>query len=135
MNSNKSLFNKIKKGGIVLSLGLGFMLLSDVEANAQIWRQDNRQENRRDRREDRRENRQDRRDARAEGYRDGLEEGAEDARARRRSNPQGENSYRSANGHNSRQEIQAYRTAFIQGYREGYNRYRRSNNRSNGRWW
>jgi hypothetical protein len=122
MNTNKSLLNKIKKGGIALSLGLGFLLLSDVEANAQTWGNQ--------RRENRQERREDRRDARAEGYRDGLEEGAEDARAGRRLNPYTENSYRGADGHNSRAEIQAYRTAFVQGYREGYNRYRRSNYRT-----
>lgn len=126
MNTNKSFINKIKKGGIALSLGLGFLLLSDVEANAQTWRNQRANENRQERREDRR-------DARSEGYRDGLEEGAEDARAGRRLNPYTENSYRGADGHNSRAEIQAYRTAFVQGYREGYNRYRREhrNNRRN----
>lgn len=114
MYINKSIINKIKLFGFALSLVFSFMLLSPVETNAQTRRQ---------------VRVQDRRDAALEGYRRGLREGPEDARNGRRRNARGENSYRGANGHNSRSEIQAYRAAFIRGYNEGYNRYMRENGR------
>ncbi len=123
MNTNKTPKRTIKGFGIGLALLFSFMLLSGIDVNSQTMRQERRQ----DRREDRQERREDRRDARQDGYRDGLREGAEDARARRRANAQAENDYRRAGGENNQRERQAYRTGFIQGYREGYSRYNRSN--------
>jgi hypothetical protein len=116
MNTNKSMQNKIKGFGIALSLVLGFMLFSGIEANAQ-W-----QQNRRD----------DVRDARQDGYREGVEEGREDAREGRRFDPYSKNDYRRAGGENSRREQQAFRNRFLQGYRQGYESNNRYGNRNNG---
>lgn len=76
--------------------------------------------------------------ARRNGYEDGLRAGAEDARDGDRYNPQGHSDFRRAtDGYNSRygnrgQYQQAYRDAFVQGYREAYSRNNTRNR--NGRW-
>jgi hypothetical protein len=77
--------------------------------------------------------------ARRNGYEDGLRAGAEDARDGDRYNPQGHSDFRKASdGYNSRygnkgQYMQAYRDAFVQGYREAYGSNNSNRNR-NGRW-
>jgi flagellar biosynthesis/type III secretory pathway protein FliH len=132
MNTNKSTKRTIKGLGIGLALLFSFMLLPGIDVNAQIIRQDRRQDRREDRQDRRQDRRDDRRDARQDGYEDGLREGAEDARARRRSNAQAESDYRRAGGENNPRERQAYRTGFLLGYREGYNRNIRSNRNRRG---
>lgn len=84
--------------------------------------------------------------ARQQGYSDGLGTGAADAQRGKSYKPQrshywkdGTDGYNSSYG-NKGQYKQVYRDAFVQGYREGYQRYagydRRSNNGrwGNGRW-
>ena len=79
--------------------------------------------------------------ARQQGYSNGLSVGAGDAQRNKSFDPQrsrywknGTDGYNSAYG-NKGQYKQVFRDAFLQGYREGYQRYagydRRSNN---GRW-
>jgi len=85
--------------------------------------------------------------ARDQGYRDGLSTGASDAQRGQSYDPQrshywknGTDGYNSSYG-NKGQYKQAFREAFDQGYREGFQRYgnnRRGNNNgrrgNNGRW-
>jgi hypothetical protein len=125
MNSSNSKRGTIWGAGLMAAAG--FVLMLGADANAQTMQQERRQ----DRQENRQDRREDRRDSRQDGYQAGLQEGAEDARARRRSNPQGEVDYRRAGGANNARERQAYRTGFIQGYNEGYRNNRRGGRRGN----
>ena len=81
--------------------------------------------------------------AREQGYRNGLSTGASDAQRGQSYNPQrshfwknGTDGYNNSRYENRCQYKQVFRDAFVQGYREGYQRYggynRRGNN--NGRW-
>lgn len=79
--------------------------------------------------------------AREQGYRNGLATGAADAQRGQSYNPQRSHFWRNGtDGYNSRygnrgQYKQIFRDAFVQGYREGYQRYGGYNRRSNnGRW-
>jgi|KBSMisStandDraft_5_1062788.scaffolds.fasta_scaffold12446_2 hypothetical protein len=80
--------------------------------------------------------------AREQGYRNGLSTGASDAQRGQSYNPQrshfwrnGTDGYSGSYG-NRGQTKQVFRDAFVQGYREGYQRYGGYNNRrgNNGRW-
>jgi|GEM_PF-2065162 len=128
--------NKIKKIGILLSLILGFMLISSTETSAQY----------RDNRNSRRDNR-DYNDyygynsygsaadiARKFGYQDGLNDGGDAAREGDSYHPQNSGDWqKGTNGYESRYGSkgaykQAYRQAYVEGYNAGYQR--RSNNRA-----
>ena len=79
--------------------------------------------------------------ARQQGYSNGLSTGAADAQRGQSYNPQrshywknGTDGYNSSYG-NKGQYKQVFRDAFVQGYREGYQRYAGYNRRgNNGRW-
>lgn len=154
----KKYTRKLKNTGLVLSLGLGVLMLSGVTANAQ-YRGDDRQErreDRRERRENRREDRRDRREDRDElrgtynsygnnvfrqaqenGYREGLFAGQDDARAGRY-NPQRSNQYKKGtSGYSNRYGNKdayrdAYRRAFLQGYEQGQNQINGNRSRRRG---
>ena len=80
--------------------------------------------------------------AREQGYRNGLATGASDAQRGQSFNPQrshfwknGTDGYNSSYGGNRGQYKQVFRDAFVQGYREGFQRYGYNNRRGhNGRW-
>ena len=131
--------NKLKKIGILLSLILGFMLISSTETNAQY----------RDNRYSRRDNREynnyygynsygyNTADiARKYGYQDGLNDGADASREGDRYHPRnsgdwqkGTNGYESRFGSKSAYK-QAYRQAYLEGYNAGYQRRDRNNGRA-----
>ncbi|HEY8223933.1 MAG TPA: hypothetical protein VIG25_01565 [Pyrinomonadaceae bacterium] len=78
--------------------------------------------------------------ARQQGYSYGLNTGAADAQRGQSYNPQrsryfknGTEGYNSYYG-NKGQYKQAFRDAFVQGYREGYQRYAYNRRSNNGRW-
>lgn len=87
--------------------------------------------------------------ARQQGYSSGLNAGASDGQRNRRFDPERSSAYKNGtSGYDSRfgnkgQYKQIFRDAFLQGYREGYQRYaydpydrrnNRSDRRNNGRW-
>lgn len=130
----------MKKAGLVLSLGLGVVLLSGVDASAQRRNDDDRRERReerQERREDRREDREELRgtynrygnnvfrQAQDNGYREGLQLGQDDAQQGRRRNPQTFNQYKKGtSGYSNRYGNKdayrdAYRRSFLQGYAQG----------------
>jgi hypothetical protein len=116
--------NKIGRIGLLLSLILGFMLISGTAVNAQSIRiypqdRDNYSNNRSEMR----------RMARRDGYRAGLVEGASDARSGYRYNPSiDDNDRRGMYGYNSGYNNDrgwyrgAYREGYVDGYRDGYRR-------------
>ena len=131
--------------GYLLAFFLLFGVLTVASSSAQAqWRDRDR-----DRRDDRWERRDDRyRDrnygnygyeqARQQGYSYGLNVGAADAQRGQSYNPQRSKYSRNATeGYNSYgnrdQYKQVFRSAFEQGYREGFQRYG-YNRRGNGRW-
>jgi len=75
-----------------------------------------------------------------QGYQDGINTGSRDAERRQNFNPQRSHFYRNGHGDNggygridnSYQFQQAYRSGFLRGYQEGYQRYGGYNRRSNG---
>lgn len=80
-----------------------------------------------------------------QGYQDGINTGSRDAERRQNYDPQRSHFYRNGHGDNggygridnSYQFQQAYRTGFLRGYQEGFQRYgayNRRNNSRNGRW-
>jgi len=78
-----------------------------------------------------------------QGYQDGINTGARDAERRQNFNPQRSHFYRNGHGDNggygridnSWQYQQAYRSGFMRGYQDGYQRYGGYNRRgNNGRW-
>lgn len=115
--------DKIKKVGLVLSLILGFIVISGTSAQAQ-WRDNNRNV-----RNDRYYGNSDTsRIAQQYGYRDGFRDGLDAAREGDRYHPQnsgdwqkGTNGYEDRHGSKSLYK-QSYRAAYIQGYQAGYNR-------------
>jgi hypothetical protein len=127
-----TLTSKFKRIGLVLSLVLGFMLLSSASVQAQYRDRDYGRN-----RSSRSYENQMYRVAQDYGYRDGINKGAEDARDRDRYNPERSNEYKKAtNGYDSDYRNkegykQAYRDAFQHGYDEGYNRYGYNDNRNN----
>jgi hypothetical protein len=79
--------------------------------------------------------------ARQQGYSYGLNVGAADAQRGQSYKPQrsryfkdADQGYRSDFG-NKGQYKQVFRDAFVQGYREGYQRYAYNRRSNNGRWW
>ena len=105
--------HKISRIGILLSLILGFMLISGTMAKAQyirinppyqVYNYNNRAEMRRE--------------ARQNGYRNGFSEGAADARNRNGYHPDVD--YRS--NYEGGMMRDAYREGYLNGYREGYRR-------------
>lgn len=152
---------KIKKAGLVLSLGLGVLMVSGVEANAQRRDDDDRrerQEERRERREDRRENRREEREERREdreelrgtynrygnnvfrqaqenGFREGLQQGQDDAAQGRYRNPQSSNFYKKAtSGYSNRYgNKEAYRDAYRRAFIQGYQQGQNQNNGNRNR--
>ncbi len=122
--------DKIKKVGLVLSLILGFIVISGTSAQAQ-WR-DNRNV-----RDDRYSgSRYDTsRIAQQYGYRDGLRDGLDAAREGDRYHPQNSGDWqKGTNGYEDRYGSkgaykQSYRAAYIQGYQAGYNRNGNRGNR------
>ena len=76
--------------------------------------------------------------AREQGYRNGLATGASDAQRRQSYSPQRSHFWRNGTDgsfSNRGQAKQVFRDAFVQGYREGYQRYAYDNRRgNNGRW-
>jgi len=79
--------------------------------------------------------------ARQQGYSNGLSTGAADAQRGQSYNPQrshywknGSDGYGSSSYGNRGQFKQVFRDAFVQGYREGYQRYAGNRRGNNGRW-
>jgi hypothetical protein len=117
----------IKKTAILLSLVLGFVLISNTSAQAQSYAYGN----------ERRSSVTYSNDyesegtqvARQYGYEDGLEDGADAGRERDAYHPEnsgdwqkGTNGYEDRFGSKSAYK-QAYRAAYLQGYRDGYKQY------------
>jgi hypothetical protein len=125
MYSNNILCN-IKKTAILLSLAIGFVLISDTAAQAQegyyrvvrqinVYTDDYRSEGLNA--------------ARQYGYEDGFKDGAEAGRERDAYHPEnsgdwqkGTNGYEDKFG-NKKIYKRAYREAYLQGYKEGYSQY------------
>jgi hypothetical protein len=130
-------------GGYLLAFFLLFGILTVASSSAQAqWR--DRDRDRRDDRWDRRDDRYRNRNngyeiARQQGYSYGMNVGAADAQRGQSYNPQRSKYWRNATeGYNSYygnrgQYKEVFRSAFEQGYREGFQRYGYNNNRR-GRW-
>jgi hypothetical protein len=77
-----------------------------------------------------------------QGYQDGLYTGSRDAQRGQNYDPQRSHFYRNGHGNNggygridnTYQFQQAYRSGFLRGYQEGYQRYGGYNRRNNGRY-
>lgn len=135
-------YSSKKVGGYILALFLilGFTAIASTTAQAQ-WRRDRDDRYRRDRdyRDDRYRRDRDYRDdryrrnnyevARQQGYSYGMSVGAADAQRRQSYNPQRSRYWKNATeGYNSSygnkgQYKQIFRSAFEQGYREGWQRF------------
>ena len=124
----------------------GILAVGATSTNAQWRRDDRRYDDRYDRRYDDRYDRRNRGNnsyqvAQQQGYSYGLSVGSADAQRGQSFNPQRSRYFKNATeGYNSYygnkgQYKQVFRDAFVQGYREGYQRYGYNNRRSNnGRW-
>jgi hypothetical protein len=126
-------------GGYALAFFVLFGMAAVGSSSAQgQWRRDDRRYDRDDWRRDRYYN-NGFQVARQQGYRYGLNAGSVDAQRNRRFDPQRSSTYRKGTeGYNSSfgnkgQYKQIFRDAFVQGYREGYQRFA-YNRRDNGRW-
>lgn len=132
--------DKIKKIGLILSLIIGFIALTNTTAEAQYRVYGGYDRNDQNYGNNYRNNALN--VARQYGYRDGLNDGADAAREGDRFHPQnsgdwqkGTNGYEDRFGSKSAYKS-AYREAYMQGYREGFNRvnnrgYNRNYNRRN----
>lgn len=125
MYSNRILCS-IKKTAILLSLALGFVLISDNAAQAQNRYNRNERQYRVYSYESGNEGI---RAARQYGYEDGFEDGADAGRERDAYHPEnsgdwqkGTNGYEDKFG-NKKLYKQAYRQAYLQGYKQGYKQY------------
>ena len=136
----KLAYSSKKMGGYLLAFFLLFGIITVASSSAQAqypnWERD-RRDDRWERREDRWERRQGLERARQQGYSYGMSVGAADAQRNQSFNPQRSRYYRNGTeGYdrdfgNRGQYRQVFRSAFIQGYREGYQRF--AYNRR-GRW-
>src|SRR5688500_2036484 len=136
-------YSSMKTGGYLLAFFLLFGILVTVAsstAQAQYRRSDRygNDRYRRDRDSDYRNRQSGFQAARQQGYSYGMNVGAADAQRGQRFNPQrsrysrdGTQGYSSYYG-NRGQDRQVFRDAFLQGYREGYQRF--AYNRGRGRW-
>jgi hypothetical protein len=127
-----------KTGGYLLAFFLLFGIITVASSSAQAqWRDDR---YRRDRDWEYRNRQNGLQVARQQGYSYGMNVGAADAQRGQSYNPQRSRYYRDGSqGYNSYygnrgQYRQVFRSAFLQGYREGFQRYA-SNNRRYGRRW
>jgi hypothetical protein len=139
----KLAYSSKRIGGYLLAFFLLFGILTVASSSAQAqWR--DRDRDRRDDRWDRRDDRYRNRNngyeiARQQGYSYGMNVGAADAQRGQSYNPQRSKYWRNATeGYNSYygnrgQYKEVFRSAFEQGYREGFQRYGYNNNRR-GRW-
>ena len=140
-------YSSLKKGGYLLAFFLLFGILVTVSsstAQAQYpWGRDDRYRDdryRRDRDWDYRNRQSVFQVARQQGYSYGMNVGAADAQRGQSYNPQRSRYYRDVTfGYNSYygnrgQYRQVFRDAFLQGYREGYQRYAYNNRRYGRRW-
>jgi hypothetical protein len=139
----KLAYSSKRIGGYLLAFFLLFGILTVASSGAQAqWR--DRDRDRRDDRWDRRDDRYRNRNngyeiARQQGYSYGMNVGAADAQRGQSYNPQRSKYWRNATeGYNSYygnrgQYKEVFRSAFEQGYREGFQRYGYNNNRR-GRW-
>lgn len=140
-------YSSLKKCGYLLAFFLLFGILVTVSsstAQAQYpWGRDDRYRDdryRRDRDWDYRNRQSVFQVARQQGYSYGMNVGAADAQRGQSYNPQRSRYYRDATfGYNSYyrnrgQYRQVFRDAFLQGYREGYQRYAYNNRRYGRRW-
>ena len=143
----KSYYSSKRASGYFLAFFVlfGIVAVGATTANAQWRRDDRRYDDRRyDDRDDWRRNRgynNSYQVAQQQGYSYGLNVGAADAQRGQSFNPQRSRYFKNATeGYNSYygnkgQYKQVFRDAFVQGYREGYQRYSYNNRRSNnGRW-
>ena len=126
-------------GGYLLAFFLLFGILTVASSSAQAqypwgYERDRRDDRyRRDRDWDYRNRQNGLQAARQQGYSYGMNVGAADAQRGQSYNPQRSHYYRNGgNGYDS----QVFRQAFLQGYRDGYQRFAYNNRRynRNGRW-
>lgn len=129
-------YSSKKTGGYLLAFFLLFGIITVASSSAQAqWRDDR---YRRDRDNNYRQNGFE--TARQQGYSWGMNVGAADAQRGQSYNPQRSRYYRDATqGYNSYrgnrgQYRQVFRSAFLQGYREGFQRYAYNNRRNPRRW-
>ena len=130
-------------GGYLLAFFLLFGVLTVASSSAQAqWRDRDRdgRDDRYDRRDDRyRDRNYGYQNARQQGYSYGMNVGAADAQRGQSYNPQRSKYWRNGtegyNGYygNKSQYREVFRSAFEQGYRDGFQRYGYNNNRR-GRW-
>jgi hypothetical protein len=152
MNSHY-LRNKVGRILLTLAFMAGIGIVSSTAVQAQ-WQWPNQDPYRRDRDRDiRRDDRYGRNGgygnisqiAFNQGYQDGVYTGSRDGERRQNYDPQRSHFYRNGHGNNSGygridnsyQFQQAYRSGFLRGYQEGYQRYggyNRGNSRNNGRY-
>ena len=131
-------YSSKKTGGYILAFFLLFGILVTVAsstAQAQYRNRDDRYNDRygRDRDWEYRNRQNGYQIARQQGYSYGMNVGAADAQRGQSYNPQRSHYYR--NGGNG-YDRQVFRQAFLQGYRDGYQRFAYNNRRynRNGRW-
>jgi hypothetical protein len=143
----KSYYSSKGIGGYVLALFVLFGIVAIGATTTQAQWQDRRYDDRRyDDRYDRDNGRRNRgyndmyQVARQQGYSYGLSTGAADAQRGQSYKPQRSRYFKDANqGYssyygNKGQYKQVFRDAFVQGYREGYQRYGYDRRSNNGRW-
>ena len=137
-------YSSKKTGGYLLAFFLLFGIITVASSSAQAqWRDDRyRRDDRygRDRDYDSRNRQNGLQSARQQGYSWGMNVGAADAQRGQSYNPQRSRYYRDGSqGYSSYygnrgQYRQVFRSAFLQGYREGFQRYAYNNRRPGRRW-
>ncbi|HKS10728.1 MAG TPA: hypothetical protein VJS13_14350 [Pyrinomonadaceae bacterium] len=140
----KLIYSSKKVGGYILALFLiiGFTAIASSSVQAQYrndrYRRDRDYRDDRYRRDNRYNNNYEM--ARQQGYSWGMNVGAADAQRGQSYNPQRSRYWKNAReGYNSSygnrgQYQQVFRSAFEQGYREGWQRFAGNGRRNNGRW-
>lgn len=134
-------YSSKKTGGYLLAFFLLFGIITVASSSAQAqYPRGNDRYRRDDRYRDDRNRQNDFQVARQQGYSYGMNVGAADAQRGQSYNPQRSRYYRDASqGYNSYygnrgQYRQIFRSSFLQGYRDGFQRFA-SNNRRYGRRW